>query len=178
MTECKKWQGEHTVNGRPVSGKAFVYRTLYRVEHPDESIKGLDIHHECGSEWCIEVSHLTAMYRSDHTKLHAQLRREAQTHCVNDHEWTDENTDYVIDKDGYRNRRCRSCRLLRQAEYRAKNYVQPTKKQPPTHCVHGHEYNEENSAYKKSDGSRYCRECNRVRSRENQRILREAKAAL
>jgi len=46
-----------------------------------------------------------------------------------------------------------------------------------THCPHGHPYDEENT-FRQRDGSRGCRECSRVSSREYQRRKARAKRDL
>lgn len=41
-----------------------------------------------------------------------------------------------------------------------------------SHCPKGHEYTEENSYYNK-EGHRFCKECNRIRARENLKAEKE-----
>ena len=174
MSECDIWTGRINPGGYPTLGSGkLAHRAAYELANPDENIVGKDVHHLCGTRACHRADHLQAMEPSEHRKMHASVRREAQTHCVNGHEWTDGNTDMVMDADGYTCRRCRTCRLKVQSAYRAKNYVKPVEKARVSQCVNGHEYTEENSAYKNGDKKRrYCKTCNRIRVRANYQKLK------
>jgi hypothetical protein len=55
--------------------------------------------------------------RGDWRRLAAE--RTSKTRCVNGHQFTEENTFYCVNSDGFRRRRCRECsRAQARKQYR------------------------------------------------------------
>ena len=81
---------------------------------------GLPLDHLCHITLCVNPAHLEPvtdrenLMRSDTF----QARNAAKTHCINDHEFTPENT-YIWDKRHGPERNCRACARERTRRYRA-----------------------------------------------------------
>jgi hypothetical protein len=119
--ECWLWQGA-TANGygraysRVRDGKYFVdgaHRIAYELTNgpiPD----GLQIDHLCRNRLCVNPTHLEVVTQRENLLRGETIpaRRAAQTHCVNGHEFTPENT-YRRKEDGVR--QCRACNRERKA---------------------------------------------------------------
>lgn len=76
-----------------------------------------------------------------------------KTHCVNGHEFNEENT-YLYN--GYRH--CRVCQKERMRLRRPQGMGQGGYNKAKTHCPQGHEYTKENT-YTNPQGRRWCRTC-------------------
>ncbi len=82
---------------------------------------GMLVHHKCGDKSCVDVDHLQLVTPSEHAKIHnfgqvaAALKRN-QTHCVNGHEFTQENTYRRSRRQG--GRQCRACHAQLERERR------------------------------------------------------------
>ena len=79
--------------------------------------EGLEVNHRCEVPLCVRPDHLEPLTHRDNTLYgNAPAARKArQTHCVNNHEFTPENT--YIRSNG--TRACKTCRRVRMAELRA-----------------------------------------------------------
>ena len=113
---CARWTGTHRVaDGRPIIGKAYVYRIVYEQNY-GKIPSGHAIHHKCGMPWCIEPTHLAAMSHGDHLREHGlpgDNHQAAKTHCRNGHRYSEGNT--------YRWRGERQCITCRRATKRRFN---------------------------------------------------------
>lgn len=75
------------------------------------------IHHKCVNRLCINPEHLEAVLQKDHPDAAVMLKR-SQTHCINGHEFTKENTNTTIDVYGDSHRHCRACDRRRHRRYK------------------------------------------------------------
>lgn len=77
--------------------------------------EGADVHHVCENKKCVRPSHLKAVPPERHSELHDHgSYNTAKTHCINGHEFTEDNT-YIRP----RGRECRACIRDRQRKRRA-----------------------------------------------------------
>ncbi|WP_108921057.1 HNH endonuclease [Mycobacterium montefiorense] len=176
--DCLLWSGTKP-NARGyaamylVGGKVrLVHRVAYEVAHGEGSIEGLTVDHLCGVPLCCNVKHLEAVSNEENVR-----RRSLWiTHCVNGHEFTEENT-YYFHTDGHR--RCRQCNrdayhlqtlghefVLDQENAPSKRARCLTcrleKESTPQFCPYGHEYTADNDNDKRDkQGKRMCSQCRR-----------------
>jgi hypothetical protein len=119
----------------------------------------------CLHRRCVNPAHLRAVVAranilAGKTRAAASAR---QTHCVNGHEFTPENTG----RTSRGHRRCKQCSNERTNEKRraaaaARGPIQHYQ-QRKTHCPCGHPYSGDNLVHR-SDGGRGCRACMKRRS--------------
>ncbi len=154
--------GIFTVGGRNRIAHRYVYELL-AGPIPD----GLQVDHLCRNRGCVNPDHLEPVTAKVNTnRSRANHRFLLRTHCQEGHALTPENTMARRDSPG--SRICRECQRVRLRNYmRAKRgtgvtYDAPNKAK--THCMHGHEFTEENT-YRTSRGGRFCRQCGRDRKR-------------
>lgn len=112
--QFKKGYGQFPNDGRSVSAHRWAYE---RLEGPIP--EGLVIDHLCRVPACVNPAHLEPVTQWENTMRgrSESSRHAAQTHCVNGHEFTPENT--YMRKDRY-GRCCKACfRERRRARERA-----------------------------------------------------------
>lgn len=110
--------GCHILDIRPFSsgysGFSFLGKTYRAHKFIYEQLigptNGLDPHHQCEYKRCVNPGHLELKTRKEHNALHYTenniMRKKAeQTHCINGHEYTKENTSYHNND----HRRCKIC---------------------------------------------------------------------
>lgn len=123
---CLRWTGALSPKGYgsiSVHGRA---RAVHRVAHevwvgpiPD----GLEIDHVhargCRYRDCIEPDHLEAITHAENLSRRTKPTRVRGTHCKRGHRYTEANTYWRVDAEGYRFRRCRICVQAEQSARRA-----------------------------------------------------------
>ena len=108
--DCWLWVGELQKNGygrlRAGAKWQLAHRFSYTV-YTGQDISGLTIDHVCRVRNCVNPAHLRACSQKENSlaahSLSIAKQRKEQTHCVNGHEFTQENT-YT------RRNGCRACR--------------------------------------------------------------------
>lgn len=119
---CWLWVGfVHPKHGygsyRADGGTRLAHRVSYeRVNGPIPDGKDLD--HLCRVRSCVNPDHLEPVTRRENLKR-SPIWSGNQTHCVNGHEFTEENTHR---HEGHR-RRCRECHKLVERRRRAERKV-------------------------------------------------------
>lgn len=121
--------------------------------------------HTCDNPNCVNPDHLwegTAKQNSQDAKAKRRLSGMSQTHCVNGHEFTEENTATHRGQ-----RQCRTCSRARGRAYNRGVSFEEALAGPyvVTHCPKGHEYSPENTYErftKRGHRSRQCRICLRA----------------
>jgi hypothetical protein len=176
-------------------GAMFVYGGKPRLQKPHRWAyeyfigaipDGLEVDHTCHTKACptpgngdlhrrcVNPRHLEAVDRPTNiqrstapeaTVAYYEEYREDVTACPKGHEFTPENTQWRIIKNGYRTRRCAQCnRDMAAKHHAAQRAANPPKPRVlPDRCKRGHLYTEENTRIKiKGAGQvRQCRACDR-----------------
>lgn len=161
---CWPWQAKLTAAGYgqfwPSHGVGvYAHRWAYELAHGPIPA-GLDIDHLCRTPACTNPFHLEAVtHRENVLRGDAPPAKAArQTHCVNGHPFSPENTR--VNELGHR--RCLACerewgrRRIEQAKGRPVE-VAPKDK---TECKNGHPFTPENTRVR-PEGGRSCRACAR-----------------
>lgn len=179
-TYCVTWTAYRLYNGYGRFGLGggrvgYAHRVAYEaVVGPIPA--GLVIDHLCRNRACVNPAHLEPVTNRENILRGETIMaaHAAKTHCVHGHEFTPENTEPAGVNGLGRN--CRTCTRVRAerygAERRAATAAKP-KREPATHCRNGHLYDEINTLFRKKDGARICRTCNRAadrRSKDRKRI--------
>lgn len=68
-TGCWEWQKAFQPNGYP-AGKPKPHRAYFQRANPGVDITGLDIHHKCHNQRCVNPDHLEAVDHSFHLRRH------------------------------------------------------------------------------------------------------------
>ncbi len=72
---CWRYMGCHRADGRPNmrlgDRSVRAYRVAWTV-FVGALPEGMDVHHECGNNWCCNPEHLTLLSRSENTRLENQ----------------------------------------------------------------------------------------------------------
>jgi len=80
----------------------------------------VDLHHRCENPGCVNPEHLEPMDHVEHMFHHGTagpIINARKAHCINGHEFTQENTYRVKRKNGRWRRRCRTCDREKQAAF-------------------------------------------------------------
>lgn len=162
--DCWEWTG---VNNKGTHPYGVFYRAgtkhvahRFSVElHGREIPEGLVVDHLCRNTLCVNPSHLDIVTNSENVKRGHALK----THCKAGHELSEDNV-YVSSTTGWR--QCKICVAERNKKYTEarKKGESGTYNGDKTHCVHGHEFTEENT-YTRRTGGRDCRQCRRDKAR-------------
>jgi HNH endonuclease len=72
-TFCWRWTGARV--GKKAYGKMWVgkrnrlvHRVAYEVFRDGKEIRGRQIHHICGNQWCVNPWHMEALTQAEHVK--------------------------------------------------------------------------------------------------------------
>lgn len=116
---CWEWAGARFRQGYGMfylDGKARrAHRVLYVWTYGEPRL-GLD--HECRNRWCVNPDHLAPKTTKENVLagVGPTARNAKKERCVNDHEFTPENT--YVDPRGWR--QCRTCMRDAQLRYRGR----------------------------------------------------------
>lgn len=118
-TGALNWGGYGAVvrGTRPNQRRWMAHRFVYEI-FVGPIPEGLDIDHLCRVRHCVNPDHLEPVTRRENL-LRGQTvtaMRAAQTHCVNGHEFTTQNTYRYSDG----TRKCRACRASQMRAYHAR----------------------------------------------------------
>jgi hypothetical protein len=107
-TGCTDWGGYGHIQLEKRTQR--VHRVAYEV-WVGPIPEGMTVDHLCFNTSCIRPSHLRLLTRSENSR---NQRSAFKTHCVNGHEYTDENTLIEVKQHGLSQRRCRTCRVAQE----------------------------------------------------------------
>jgi hypothetical protein len=122
---CWAWTANHTNEGYGVVTYCGVRTTAHRVVYQllvGPIPAGMQLDHLCRNPSCVNPFHLEAVSGRENLRRGQGWsgRHAQQTHCVNGHEFTPENT---LLHSGSGGRRCRECHADHQRRYRARQGV-------------------------------------------------------
>ena len=108
-------------------------------------------------------------------KTRGRYNLKSRSTCINNHEWTPENTGI---RPGTQGRYCRHCKRDQNTARRtgSGDHNQGKKLTLKSQCIYGHKYTPENTIITKT--GRNCAECARTRSRVNKARRRKGLATL
>lgn len=115
-SDCWVWTGSISIRGygkchSRTRNTTYAHRLVY-MELVGPIPEGLELDHLCRNTRCVNPDHLEPV-----TRLENMRRRYAiQTHCINGHEYTPENT--YTDRRGRHD--CRACIRERVRKYKAR----------------------------------------------------------
>jgi hypothetical protein len=118
---CWLWHGAVGASGygnvaRKVDGRSYTYlahRVAYELAN-GAIPAGLDLDHLCRNKRCVNPAHLEAVtFLANMRRRYATTPDERETHCLQGHELTPENTAWVQSTG---QRRCRECAQTRRRE--------------------------------------------------------------
>jgi len=118
--DCWLWTGytDHLGYARFWTGakQSLVHRFSYELAY-GEIPKGLVLDHLCRMPSCVRLSHLEVVTQRINLLRGTGFAatNAVKTHCVNGHEYTEENTYWRLTSTGW-GRDCRACKYLRNRE--------------------------------------------------------------
>lgn len=124
LTDCHEWQGSLTRSGygniRIDRKTQRLHKVVWELANGPVPL-GLELDHLCRIRHCHYVAHLETVTHQENIsrKKNHVNQNTNKTHCVNDHEYTEDNT-YYKPKGG---RDCRTCRQARIIKFRLQKGV-------------------------------------------------------
>lgn len=109
---CLEWKGGKTAGGYGCVRNGvtvLVHRLVIEAVHGPIP-EGMEVDHLCRNRACYRLDHLEVVTSAENTRrgdAGKHFRANRKTHCVNGHEYTEENTYRRPDGRG---RACRKCR--------------------------------------------------------------------
>ena len=116
--ECWKWNASKNNKGYGQFGVNKIAKSTHRISyiiHKGEIPKGLMICHTCNNPPCVNPNHLYAGTGKDNAQQAVKdglLAPQQKTHCINGHEFTEENTFLRVRKGRGTTRVCRECKRM------------------------------------------------------------------
>lgn len=168
VSGCWVWTGGRNSRRKPESQQYGVYRRRLAHRWSYEHFVGLippntEIDHLCRRTLCVNPAHLEPVsHQVNIVRGESPAANHARkTHCAKGHPY---------DRLTSGKRVCRECSRKRSREwYRRTGRVSGVgsggTQRAKTVCAHGHPYDEHNT-YWRSDGTRDCRTCRRLRKRK------------
>jgi hypothetical protein len=114
---CWIWHGAINSQGYGNVGRFsrtyLTHRVAYELTHGPVP-EGLDLDHTCRNRACVNPAHLEPVtFLANMRRRYAKKPDERETHCLQGHELTPENTSWIQSSG---QRRCRTCALDRKRE--------------------------------------------------------------
>lgn len=138
--ECWTWTGSRDSHGYGKIGigkrTVLVHRQAY-VDLRGPIPAGLDLDHLCRNILCVNPDHLEPVTPAENQRRARLARGHVDGHCINGHEYSEENTRWINTKTGSRQRRCRTCEAARDQtwnEVRRERRRNASKVHCPTCC--------------------------------------------
>lgn len=126
---CWEWMGEVSkIHGY---GRIYFKKKKYNAHRVSYDMffgikeRTTVIDHICRNKSCVNPDHLrevTVRTNTLENSICSAVHKKAQTHCINGHEYTKENTIVTYGKQGGERRSCRQCHRVRSREWARKNY--------------------------------------------------------
>ena len=116
--ECWEWTGARSKKGYGQFCVNKIAKSTHRISyviHKGEIPEGLMICHACNNPSCVNPNHLYAGTGKDNAQqavVDGRLAPQQKTHCINGHEFTEENTFLRVRKGRGTTRVCRECKRL------------------------------------------------------------------
>ena len=173
-TGCWEWQksknnqgyGRKTM-GEGVSKKTVVAHKYYYEQKKGVVPIGMDLHHKCCNEGCVNPSHLKLMTRLEHRRLTSKLNKKIVIEILSSKLRASEAAIFFKVSKGTIER-IRSGKSWKDI---GDKYIKklPIPNKDKTHCKYGHEFSKENTRPYKSKRQkigRVCLECKKRLGRE------------
>lgn len=138
--ECLLWSGAKNPKGyglvSVVTADGRKNKPVHRVVY--EALRGpipegMEIDHLCRVRNCVEISHLEAVTH------HENVRRTwaGLSRCINGHAYDSANTIIAKSRKGNPQRRCRTCKNARHADYKKRKLAERAKVVAPVERLRG-----------------------------------------
>ncbi len=112
----KKGYGEAVFEGKKYKVHRLIYTFCGNIIP-----QGLELDHLCRNRKCVNPNHLEPVSHLENIRRGLPFRKK-KTHCKKGHEFTADNTIYLMRKNGKGNRVCRTCKKESQKKYMVGNY--------------------------------------------------------